>query len=347
MRVLLAASLLLAFGAVFPAAAVEAPPPVKELGAERLQIVTPVGNAELPVYLSRSWDQALSGITRAVIVVHGLSRDADTYFAAAESARANAGEAGQNSLIIAPQFLADADIDAYGLPASMLRWHWSEWGGGGIAHGPIRLSSFAVIDALLARLADRARFPDLAKVVVAGFSAGGQVVQRYAVLGQGEAALAAASIATRYVVGSPSSYLYFSPERLDESGRIGAFAGAATCPGYNHWRYGFSGALPAYVTDPPASLEERYVGRDVVYLLGTADTDPQHRSLDTSCGAEAQGPHRYARGLAYFRVLQLRHPGTLTQTLWEAPGIAHQGGRVFNSPCGLAALFDQPGCPAR
>lgn len=41
-------------------------------------------------------------------------------------------------------------------------------------------------------------------------------------------------------------------------------------------------------------------GRDVVVLLGNLDNDPAHPSLRRTPEAMMQGPHRYARGQAYF-----------------------------------------------
>jgi len=82
----------------------------------------------------------------------------------------------------------------------------------------------------------------------------------------------------------------------------------------------------------------------VVYLLGTADTNPNHPALDKSCAGEAQGPYRFARGHAFFAYLQARHPTGLAQRLWEVPGVGHDGARMLGSACGLAALFDKPGC---
>ena len=56
---------------------------------------------------------------------------------------------------------------------------------------------------------------------------------------------------------------------------------------------------PAYVAAiTPGELEQRYVSRQVTYLFGTRDTNPDHPALDKTCMAEAEGPYRYARGHA-------------------------------------------------
>jgi hypothetical protein len=42
--------------------------------------------------------------------------------------------------------------------------------------------------------------------------------------------------------------------------------------------------------------------------------------------------------------MQRRHPADFTHQLVSVPGIAHQGTKMFESPCGLALLFGSAGC---
>ena len=65
----------------------------------------------------------------------------------------------QSVLLIEPQFLNDADVAAYHLPAETLHWSHAGWEGGDDAQGPAPISSFAALDAILARLADRVPVP--------------------------------------------------------------------------------------------------------------------------------------------------------------------------------------------
>jgi len=81
-------------------------------------------------------------------------------------------------------------------------------------------------------------------------------------------------------------------------------------------------------------------------VLGGADDNPRHWALDKTCMAEAEGPDRYARGLAYYRYMKQRRPTGLAHRLLVAPGVGHDGSLLFGSPCGLAALYDLKGCPA-
>jgi len=320
--------------------------PVRVIADQHLEVRTPAGNGVLPLYVSRDWTKPQPDITRALIVIHGALRNADEYLRSAQRALA-AADAARTSLLVAPQFMSDRDIAAHKLPDNVLHWgsRQESWLAGEAAHGPAAISSFEAIDALLARLADRAVFPKLAQVVVAGHSAGGQAVQRYAVVGRGDAALTSAGIGVRYVVANPSSYLYFSPERPDSSEAFSPFSNV-DCPGFNDWKYGWSKA-PAYAREKtPTAYEQTYAAREVIYLLGTADTNPNHPALDKSCAGEAQGPQRYARGLAYARYIKMRH-GNLNHRVLEVPGVGHDADKMLISKCGLAALFDQPGCAER
>jgi len=310
--------------------------PVEAIADSRVAVD---GQGALPLYVSRDWSVPQPDVTRAVLILHGRLRNADVYYRSAQAAQAAAGAAGQTSLMIVPQFLAQIDVDAYHLAADTLRWTLTGWEGGEAAVGPAPVSSFDALDAILARLADRRIFPALSQVVVAGHSGGGQVVQRYAIAARGDAALVQDGIAVRYVIANPSSYAYFSAERPEP-------AIAASCPEFNRWKYGMT-ARPSYVAaTTPEQLERAYVSRRVIYLLGTLDTNPQHPALDRTCMAEAQGPYRYARGHAYAAAMRRRDAGTPNHSVWDVAGVGHDGDKMLTSPCGLTALFDVPGCVA-
>lgn len=322
------------------ARAPEAPDAVADVGLARVAIKSPgtTESAYLPLYSNASWDTPQPAATRAVLIIHGANRNAVDYFASGQKALAAAGTAADHTVLLVPQFLIEEDVQAHGLGSDVMRWKGGDWTGGLPATGPILLSSFAVVDSILSHLADPKVYPKLKEVVIAGHSGGAQFVQRYAVVGNGAGPLEARKIAVRYVVANPSSYLYFSSER--------PVSMAETCPSFNRWKYGLEGNIPPYVTMTPDALERRYAQRDVIYLLGTADVDPHHPALDTSCAGEAQGPFRYARGTNYFRMLQAREGASLKHHLLEVDGVAHDGDRMLTSACGLAALFNRPGCAA-
>jgi hypothetical protein len=327
--------------------------PVKVIAPERIKIKTAQGEALVPMFSSGNIDKANSGVKRAVIVVHGRLRDADKYFDLAMRA-AGASSATADTLIIAPQFLSTADAARHNLDNSLARWNTEAWLGGEAAKAPFALSSFEVIDGIIAKLADRSHFPNLERIVLAGHSGGAQIIQRYAVVGRADQVLAKAGLQPyadgmdpgvakntamrmRFVVANPSSYLYFDATRPKPVER---------CVEVDRWRYGINEPV-SYVQGDMKSIEQRYLTRRVIYLLGGADTDPNHSALDKTCMAEAQGVNRLERGNNYFAHVSKRAKTqslTLRHTRVEVPGVAHDADRMFNSICGKSALFDAPGC---
>ncbi|VVN89106.1 alpha/beta hydrolase [Pseudomonas fluorescens] len=298
---------------------------VKAISSGRLQ----VKGGEMAV----SVGPAPTKIERVLIVIHGRSRNAEIHRQSAEQAVDKAGQ-NMTTLVVAPQFLNETDIAGHQLPDSVLRWQGNDWMAGGLSTGQDPLSSYSVIDEIVARLGDHQQFPDVKEVVIAGHSGGAQVVQRYALLSQDQPALKTAGVQVRYVIANPSSYAYFNEQRPV------AFSHAG-CPAFNRWKYGLKD-LPAYAGgQTPAQLEEIYVKRDISYLLGQQDNDPNQTALDKSCEAQAQGANRLIRGHNYFNYLKRRHPQGLNQQLIEVPGVGHDGDGMFKSPEGQKALFRQ------
>ncbi|MCH4897703.1 alpha/beta hydrolase [Pseudomonas sp. B707] len=272
-------------------------------------------------------------IERVLIVIHGRLRNAETYRKSGEVAAELAGQTA-NTLVIAPQFLNESDVSLYSLPASVLRWQGNDWMGGGLSTGPNPLSSYAALDEIVGRLSDRKQFPDVKQIVIFGHSGGAQVVQRYALLAQEQPALKTEGIRLRYVVANPSSYAYFNEQRPVAFDH-------AKCPGFNRWKYGLVDPPIYSGGQTPAQLEGRYVKREVIYLLGQQDTDPQHPALDKSCAAKAQGSYRLERGKLFFGYLLRRHPEGVNQRLIEVPGVGHNGDGMLTSPEGQKAIFEQ------
>lgn len=310
----------------------------------RLQIHTSAGAGDIPIRVSRNWDTPQADVTRAVILIHGWPRrDIDT----APYVKQHAGALAEHTIFVTPQFLIEADVEQHRLPAVTLRWSHSGWRNGANAQGPVAISSFAVMDTIFARLSDRAMFPHLKDIVLAGHSAGAQFVQRYAVVGRGEEATTAAGIHIRYVVANPATYLYFDDLRPQSDGSFAA-ADLNSCPGASAWNMGLASVLPPYVVQPVSAeaLKSAYLKRDVIYLLGTADNDPKADALGTSCAAELQGATRYARGKAYYRYITAASEGQTpaTHRKMEISGVSHHSFPLYTSSCGFTALFDQPGC---
>ncbi|SAK80585.1 hypothetical protein [Caballeronia ptereochthonis] len=297
--------------------------PVRVVGAARFRVATERGAGTVPLFTGGASDGAK--VERVVIMLHGRLRDADAYLRTAEHALAASSIDPRGTLLVVPQFVATADVEHHALEDDLLHWEWTAWMGGLDARGPCALSSFDVLDALVAAYArDRARLPMLREIVIAGHSGGAQVAHRYAIAGK---AASADNVKLRYVIANPSSYVYFDASRP-----------GAPCDEANDWKYGLD-RLPRYACGRSASvMESRYVQSEVIYLLGELDCDPAHPALDRSCAANAQGPHRLARGRAYYAYLLARHP-RLRHRLDEVPGAGHSGEAMFVSEQGVRALF--------
>ena len=309
---------------------------VKTIADRRLTVIAPGGSGDVPFFSSLPIDAPQPGVRHALIMLHGALRDADAYFQLGGHTLAHADA--ERTLLIVPQFLAEQDINGHDLGPETLRWATWQWMSGGRAIAPDAISSFSVLDTLLTALLDRVRFPVLTEIVIAGHSAGALFAQRYAVVGAAHAAVEARGITLRYVLANATSYVYFDDMRPLDDGSFALFD-HQRCPEFNTWEHGLEQLPPYAVAMDPASLEARYVARDVTYLLGSLDVEPSHTVLDRSCASLAQGPHRFARGRAYADYLRRRHGEALAHRCIIVPGVGHDSNGIFTSEPGIAALF--------
>jgi pimeloyl-ACP methyl ester carboxylesterase len=306
-------------------AAVETPQPDNSgrLADRQFVVAAPRGSGIARYFGSASLDG--SDATQAVIVVHGVLRDADYYFDSATRAVA-LGHA-RHTIVISPQFVEASDLAGHNVPKNTLYWPHT-WPGGSDAEDA-KVSTYDVFDAMLLRLSDPNHFPNMRRVTIIGHSAGGQIVQRYAVVGHAPQLDGSGRTTVHLVVANPSSYFYFDNWRPVPQ---------TNCTDFNQWRYGLAGA-PAYVSGTPATLQRRYASRRVTYLLGTADTNPKEDDLDRTCGGEAQGPYRFARGKYYIGYLTKLYPRGTNQDYAFVLGVPHDNRRMFTSQCGLDVVF--------
>jgi hypothetical protein len=331
---------------------------------------TPSGSGGSLHYYASSSPGVLSpgpAPTVALVVVHGHPRDANKTFDAALAAVHGAG-VDAATLIVAPVFQVDAaranKCLTAGVPAAApgdLLWSCASWIDGGVATNDNALTSFAALDALIAELGRQ--WPSLRSITVAGFSAGGQMVQHYVGFA---ASLSAAAMSVRYVVADPGSWLYFDavrPQPMQEDrvvdwaqcGQGSAFpdpctlefrvADDAACIAPNRWKYGTE-MLPPQLRVSAAEARARYAAADIVYLEGGLDSGTApgtyYRILDKSCAAEAQGPYRLQRGLAYAQYDRTLLAPDRHREVSVVPGCAHDVVCVFGAPAAREALL-RPG----
>lgn len=295
--------------------------------AERVEIATA---RYLPVYSTHLLSEAHAGVTRGLIVIHGNNRDADAYFETGVLAAAEAGVSAATA-IVAPHFQTDED----GPEADEPFWSSAGWKRGNLSRpeGPSpRVSSYAALDRIVDAFLTSSRFPAMAEIVVAGHSAGGQVVHRYAATTEHRSA--GSGIPIRYVVTNPSTYLYLRPEREDAEG--GFAVPGPGCDDYDDWHYGLQDRNSYAERLDADTIRAQLVRHDVRILLGDADTTSA--SLDVSCGADLQGPHRYHRGRTLVRFMDEVYAGHAHREM-IVPGVGHSSRSMWVSEVGAGALF--------
>jgi pimeloyl-ACP methyl ester carboxylesterase len=268
-----------------------------------------------------------AAVTRAVVVVHGINRNAQDYFGSIYRAAVDVGII-ENTIIVAPRFQIEKDEredhDAYWTDSGRNSW---KDGGGAVA--PAGLSSFKVMDELLTALAEKDRFPRLTWITLVGHSAGGQFTQRYAAGGRAPDTLRGVTIG--YVTANPSSYLYLNSYRPTGENLL------ESCPGYNDYKYGLENRNEYCSVLNDELIRQQYISRRVTYLLGSADID-QDDDFETSCAANAQGGTRFQRGRFYCSTIRTFFPSAQHEMV-IVPDVGHDHDAMFNSTQGKTVIF--------
>ena len=292
----------------------------------RLDRISLESGLTLPCYSNFSLSSG-GAVRRAVVVVHGINRNAQDYFESIDRAAADIGVA-EDTIIVAPCFQIEKDEredhDAFWTDSGRTSW---KDGGGAVA--PARFSSFTVMDVVLTALADKDRFPQLTWITLVGHSAGGQFTQRYAAGGRAPDTLRDVTIG--YVTANPSSYLYLNSYRPIGENLL------ELCPGYNDYKYGLERRNEYCSVLNGEQIRQQYISRRVTYLLGSADID-QDDDFETDCAANAQGGSRFERGRFYYSAMRMFFPSA-QHDLIIVPEVGHEYDAIFNSAQGKAAIF--------
>ena len=315
-----------------------------DVGSNRLFVYQDGDSVGLPYYSNLSLNEIHDDTKLAIVVLHGASRNADDYY---DRMYAIVNGVGMDStIIVAPQFLRTEDLDVNNLSDDVLYWtNTTNWTAGYTSgstsnhNRPFRISSYSIIDTLLYRLA--MNNPILTQIVFVGFSAGGQFVNRYAGGNDvTERIFQEFNLSIRYIVGSPSSYLYMNNERRI-NGAVDQFSVPSGCSGYNDYKYGLNDLNNYMSIAGSDSIRIRYSRREVIYLIGGSDDGGT-----TDCQSMAQGNHRYERSIIYFNYLQYYFGSEILGRHQHAviPNIDHDSYNVFNSACGRKAIFGYGDC---
>jgi len=268
---------------------------ISDTSQYRSYVPVPGTSSFLPVYSSVDLTKPLQ-VASLLIFVHGVGGDANTFFCDAfKAVPASVG-------IIVPWFgdeqvqlstwagNTSASPSAQPATAGSLHWRGSGWNQGAAAANDASISSFAALDALIDLVSKTAAQGRLKQVVTAGFSAGAQMVQRYA---WASTYSTGSSPPVKFAVSDPSTYLYFDTRRPEQSCRPHSDTGldwscskfrrysaeSAGCNNFNRYKLGLEGlseASPYFsqqrFRSSTATVSTAYLQKDILYVFGGADT---------------------------------------------------------------------------
>jgi hypothetical protein len=311
--------------------------------------------AEIPYYSNKGAlyeipaDVSLT-VDIVIVVVHGATRNGDDYFCSIKPT-VELQDRFYNVLIIALNYYSVSDERPR---ETILFWDSRDtdgnWRYGADSSGPIRYSSFAVLDQVILQM--QLQFLNLQRITVIGHSSGGQLVQRWALL---SAVPQNSGPYIQIVVANPSNYAYLSPHRfLNGSWTIPNIN--STCSQYDQWEWGLQdggiGRVPyrdRALQGNVSAVLERYKSRSVIYLVGGVDRCNISESegsgwcyshgLETKCMDELQGHNRYERNSRYMASLRRLGFWNKNHRQLVVPGVGHDHSMMFQSPVGVQAIY--------
>lgn len=305
------------------------------------------------IYRTFSLETRNESVTRALVIVHGAQRDADNYFRNSLAAAFLAG-ALDNTIVIAPRMASTAGNCHDTLAPNEISWNCNSWRSGGPATSNPNVTSFDFLDEILRKLARKDVFPNLRRIVIAGHSAGGQVLNRYEMSNRIHDQL---GVAISYVVSNPSSYAWpdstrptdlaysvqahapgYVPETAPNATPFANFNGTRECPNFDQWPYGFKDRSGYSAKQSDDQLKKQLATRPTTYLLGQLDILPLG-GFDGSCPAMAQGPTRLARGEAFGKFVNEKLGAHHSVKI--VPECGHNARCMFTSEDALPLLFPE------
>jgi hypothetical protein len=276
-------------------------------------------------YSSHPLKLKTSEIKKAIIIVHGSERNADTYYKTMASLALKNNQ-DSSTLVIAPHFKLSTDQ----LMKDELIFSEEGWLRGDMSQTSHQVSSFEVIDLFLRQLGDKNFFPLLEEIILTGHSAGGQLTQRFALGSMTDELFS--DVKMKYIIANPGSYTYLN--ELRDSGNDLWIKPQINCR-YNDYKFGLEN-LNGYVGRSFTSdIIKRYIRRDITYMVGSNDT---LENIDQTCPAKLQGINRLVRGMLFKKHLDQFFTDHQHQLI-IIPEVGHTQHGIYNSALGANLFF--------
>ena len=312
---------------------------VESVGDQTFTFIKDSSAISLPIFCNMNLNQTNNEVENAIIVIHGMARNAYDYFESVNSINSELG-LDNRSMIIAPQFLINVDMGTWNLDSTIAFWSGtSSWLSGNLSNSTeqaprdFEVSSFTIIDSLIHYLVSN--FINIERVTLVGNSAGGQLVNRYAA-GSGMHY----NHLVDYVVAAPSSFVYLDENRYDSPFPF-SWNEPSTCQSYNDYKYGLNDLNDYMESRGVDSIRLNYFAKKVSYLVGENDYGGT-----TDCSSMTQGDNRLARSIIYYNYLKFFYGPEVSDRhrLAIIPNMSHSHFQIFNSLCGRSAIFGTGGC---
>jgi len=320
-------------------------PPADDVQKKQAYAVkTGTGSGYLPVLASHPPSTKSYG--KGVVVVHGKHQsDQGSYFADLMGQVLGSG-VDESMVVVAPGFPDQACSE-------------KTWNGGSESHEALQwsknthqwifgansdqggVSTFQALDDVVTWTEKEYKVKEM---VVTGFSAGGQMVSRWAIMSaHGEQGKTSSGVPLKIVVGSPSTFAYLDAKRPDLDCSPDQSTGSShrcanflvprklRCNGsYDEYGYGLAGlqdtpkdaadelvSLHAYLKSTISGhqqyadyIKKRFRSKDFRMMVGTKDEKTCKRgACSGNCASMVQGSNRLQRALNYRDYLEATYPG--------------------------------------
>jgi hypothetical protein len=285
-------------------------------------------NNKLMAFQSHDIDTVNPDIEKAIITIHGSTRNGGTYYKSVARMAKRLGLE-KSTFVLSPNFKERGDSVIRG---EYIYNAWGfDWWVGNNSIDSSSTSSFEVIDLLVEKFANKTKFPNINSIVITGHSAGGHLTQRYALGSVIENKYS--DIKFKYVVTNPGTYAYLNKFR-PVAGHRGQFEIPRVRCAYNNYKYGMDKRNQYMNKNKLNTMIENFLSRDVVYLLGEDDIG----DVEQSCEAQVQGPNRFLRGVNFKSHLDKFYPQN-SHSLVSVPNVGHTQYGMYTSELGSEVLF--------